>query len=167
MAINYHFINTEGHPIEGWAVMYHITHLLKGALLFITLALIGTGWSFVKYILSDKEKRIFMIVIPLQVLANVAYLIIESTEAGSSEYTLWKVVLFLVDLICCGAIMFPVIWSVQRLEGRNRDIGFTWIRPYTHSLSPVQKVFDHPALSGTVEYCQDCQAPPCTSSTIP
>lgn len=44
---------------------------LKGALLFITLALIGTGWAFVKYILSDKEKKIFMIVIPLQVLAHV------------------------------------------------------------------------------------------------
>uniref|UniRef100_A0A4W5PEC9 G protein-coupled receptor 108 n=1 Tax=Hucho hucho TaxID=62062 RepID=A0A4W5PEC9_9TELE len=101
-SINYHFINTEGHPIEGWAVMYYITHLLKGALLFITLALIGTGWAFVKYILSDKEKKIFMIVIPLQVLANVAYIIIESTEEGSSEYALWKEVLFLVDLICCG-----------------------------------------------------------------
>lgn len=25
--INYYFINTEGHPIEGWAVMYYITHL--------------------------------------------------------------------------------------------------------------------------------------------
>lgn len=25
--INYHFINSEGHPIEGWAVMYYITHL--------------------------------------------------------------------------------------------------------------------------------------------
>lgn len=42
-------------------------HRLKGALLFITLALIGTGWAFVKYILSDKEKKIFVIVIPLQV----------------------------------------------------------------------------------------------------
>uniref|UniRef100_A0A3Q0S7Z6 G protein-coupled receptor 108 n=1 Tax=Amphilophus citrinellus TaxID=61819 RepID=A0A3Q0S7Z6_AMPCI len=111
-SINYHFINTEGHPIEGWAVMYYITHLLKGALLFITLALIGTGWAFVKYILSDKEKKIFMIVIPLQVLANVAYIIIESTEEGSSEYYVWKEILFLVDLICCGAILFPVVWSV-------------------------------------------------------
>lgn len=110
---------------------------LKGALLFITLALIGTGWAFVKYILSDKEKKIFMIVIPLQVssksngvwvifmcicfdgspvvlqvLANVAYIIIESTEEGSSEYYVWKEILFLVDLICCGAILFPVVWSV-------------------------------------------------------
>ncbi|MGH0171844.1 UNVERIFIED_CONTAM: hypothetical protein FKN15_061781 [Acipenser sinensis] len=108
-SINFHFINTEGHPIEGWAVMYYITHLLKGALLFITLALIGTGWAFVKYILSDKEKKIFMIVIPLQVLANVAYIILESTEEGTSEYDLWKEILFLVDLICCGAILFPVV----------------------------------------------------------
>ncbi|XP_035038201.1 protein GPR108 isoform X1 [Hippoglossus stenolepis] len=115
-SINYHFINTEGHPIEGWAVMYYITHLLKGALLFITLALIGTGWAFVKYILSDKEKKIFMIVIPLQVLANVAYIIIESTEEGSSEYYLWKEILFLVDLICCGAILFPVVWSIRHLQ---------------------------------------------------
>ncbi|XP_026885087.2 protein GPR108 isoform X2 [Electrophorus electricus] len=121
-SINYHFINTEGHPIEGWAVMYYITHLLKGALLFITLALIGTGFAFVKYILSDKEKKIFMIVIPLQVLANVAYIIIEETEEGASEYTLWREVLFLVDLLCCGAILFPVVWSIRHLqEASNTD----------------------------------------------
>uniref|UniRef100_A0A8C6WL40 G protein-coupled receptor 108 n=1 Tax=Neogobius melanostomus TaxID=47308 RepID=A0A8C6WL40_9GOBI len=122
-SINYHFINTEGHPIEGWAVMYYITHLLKGALLFITLALIGTGWAFVKYILSDKEKKIFVIVIPLQVLANVAYIIIESTEEGSSEYSLWKQILFLVDLICCGAILFPVVWSIRHLQEASSTDG--------------------------------------------
>ncbi|KAK1886051.1 Protein GPR108 [Dissostichus eleginoides] len=122
-SINYHFINTEGHPIEGWAVMYYITHLLKGALLFITLALIGTGWAFVKYILSDKEKKIFMIVIPLQVLANVAYIIIESTEEGSIEYYLWKEILFLVDLICCGAILFPVVWSIRHLQEASSTDG--------------------------------------------
>lgn len=122
-SINYHFINTKGHPIEGWAVMYYITHLLKGALLFITLALIGTGWAFVKYILSDKEKKIFMIVIPLQVLANVAYIIIESTEEGSSEYYLWKEILFLVDLICCGAILFPVVWSIRHLQEASSTDG--------------------------------------------
>ncbi|KAF4118004.1 protein GPR108 [Onychostoma macrolepis] len=121
-SINYYFINSEGHPIEGWAVMYYITHLLKGALLFITLALIGTGFAFVKYILSDKEKKIFMIVIPLQVLANVSYIIIEETEEGSSEYALWREILFLVDLICCGAVLFPVVWSIRHLqEASNTD----------------------------------------------
>jgi hypothetical protein len=41
--------------------------LLKGAVLFITIVLIGTGWAFFKHILSGKDKKIFMIVVPLQV----------------------------------------------------------------------------------------------------
>ncbi|KAI1882359.1 hypothetical protein AGOR_G00249870 [Albula goreensis] len=122
-AIDYYYISNQGFPIEGWAVVYYITHLLKGALLFITIALIGTGWAFVKHILSDKDKKIFMIVIPLQVLANVAYIIIESTEEGSTEYGLWKEVLFLVDLLCCGAILFPVVWSIRHLQEASATDG--------------------------------------------
>ena len=49
------------------ALTTHALPRLKGALLFITIALIGSGWAFVKYVLSDKEKKIFGIVIPLQV----------------------------------------------------------------------------------------------------
>lgn len=45
-----------------------------------------------------------------QVLANVAYIVIESREEGASDYGIWKEILFLVDLICCGAILFPVVW---------------------------------------------------------
>lgn len=54
--------------METWAVLYYVTHFLKGALLIITIVLIGTGWAFIKHILSDKDKKIFMIVIPLQVI---------------------------------------------------------------------------------------------------
>lgn len=122
-AIDYHYISSQGFPIEGWAVVYYITHLLKGALLFITIALIGTGWAFIKHILSDKDKKIFMIVIPLQVLANVAYIIIESTEEGTTEYALWKDSLFLVDLLCCGAILFPVVWSIRHLQEASATDG--------------------------------------------
>uniref|UniRef100_G1LL81 G protein-coupled receptor 108 n=1 Tax=Ailuropoda melanoleuca TaxID=9646 RepID=G1LL81_AILME len=122
-SINYYVINSQGHPIEGLAVMHYVTHLLKGALLFITIALIGSGWAFVKYVLSDKEKKIFGIVIPLQVLANVAYIIIESREEGASDYMLWKEILFLVDLICCGAILFPVVWSIRHLQDASGTDG--------------------------------------------
>ncbi|XP_038600427.1 protein GPR107 [Tachyglossus aculeatus] len=122
-AIDYHYISSQGFPIEGWAVVYYITHLLKGALLFITIALIGTGWAFIKHILSDKDKKIFMIVIPLQVLANVAYIIIESTEEGTTDYGLWKDSLFLVDLLCCGAILFPVVWSIRHLQEASATDG--------------------------------------------
>ncbi|KAJ8792980.1 hypothetical protein J1605_003948 [Eschrichtius robustus] len=122
-SINYYFINSQGHPIEGLAVMHYITHLLKGALLFITIALIGSGWAFIKYILSDKEKKVFGIVISLQVLANVAYIVIESREEGASDYGIWKEILFLVDLICCGAILFPVVWSIRHLQDTSGTDG--------------------------------------------
>ncbi|XP_042621603.1 protein GPR108-like isoform X3 [Cyprinus carpio] len=60
-----------------------------------------------------------MIVIPLQVLANVSYIIIEETEESASEYTLRREILFLVDLICCGAVLFPVIWCVSERHTRG------------------------------------------------
>lgn len=43
---------------------------LKGAVLFITIVLIGTGWTFIKHIIADKDKKVFMIVIPLQVICS-------------------------------------------------------------------------------------------------
>lgn len=110
---------------------------LKGALLFITILLIGTGYAFVKHLLNDKDKKVFMIVIPLQVrksmdlaslifdskphhltsivvvfkvLANVAQIIIEESEEGEVVHTTWKFIFISVDLLCCGAILFPVVW---------------------------------------------------------
>ncbi|XP_054719453.1 protein GPR107-like [Uloborus diversus] len=121
--INYHIIAQDGYPMEAWAVLYYITHLLKGALLFITIVLIGTGWAFIKHILSDKDKKIFMIVIPLQVLANVAKIIMEESEEGDSQHYTWREIFILVDLICCGAIMFPVVWSIRHLQEASQTDG--------------------------------------------
>lgn len=39
--VNYHKIETNGYHIESWAMLYYITHLLKGGLLFFTIVLIG------------------------------------------------------------------------------------------------------------------------------
>ncbi|KAL6253625.1 hypothetical protein P5V15_012340 [Pogonomyrmex californicus] len=114
--INYHFIQTKGEHVEAWAILYYITHLLKGAVLFITIVLIGTGWNFIKHILSDKEKKLFMLVIPLQVLANVAEIIIEESDVGNLRRETSRDMFILVDLICCGAILFPVVWSIRHLE---------------------------------------------------
>jgi purine-nucleoside phosphorylase len=68
--IDYYCIGMNGVEIETWAILYYAANFLKGALLFITIVLIGTGWAFVKQILSDKDKKIFMIVIPLQASAK-------------------------------------------------------------------------------------------------
>lgn len=40
---------------------------LKGGLLFTTIILLGTGYFFIKHVLSGRDKKIFLIIIPLQV----------------------------------------------------------------------------------------------------
>lgn len=121
-SVNYHFISTEGKSPQSWEVLYYITHLLKGALLFTTIVLIGTGYFFIKHVLSDRDKKIFLIVIPLQILANTAQIVMESTEEANTLYATWKELFILVDLMCCGAILFPVVWSIRHLqEGSQTD----------------------------------------------
>ena len=49
------------------------------------IVLVGTGWSYMKPLLASKEKKILMIVIPLQVCAEVAIIILdEGTPASRS-----------------------------------------------------------------------------------
>nr|CAD7585870.1 unnamed protein product [Timema genevievae] len=121
--INYHFIQTKGEHVAAWAILYYVAHLMKGAVLFITIVLVGTGWTFIKHILSEKDKKIFMIVIPLQVLANVAKIIIEESEEGAVEFHTWRDIFILVDLLCCGAILFPVVWSIRHLQEASHTDG--------------------------------------------
>ncbi|XP_031569520.1 protein GPR107-like [Actinia tenebrosa] len=122
-SINYYYISSDGIPKGSWAVVYYITHLLKGALLFTTIVLIGTGYFFVKHVLSDRDKKIFIIVIPLQILANSAQIVMDTTEEARVQYATWKELFILVDLMCCGAILFPVVWSIRHLQEASKTDG--------------------------------------------
>lgn len=120
-SIEYHYIKTTGSG-AGWNVAYYIFGGLKGVMLFVLIALIGTGWSFIKPFLSEREKKIFLVVIPLQILDNIALIIIEETAPGSQKWFTWKNIFRLVDIICCGAILIPIIWSIKHLrEGLGSD----------------------------------------------
>ncbi|XP_037080043.1 protein GPR107-like [Pollicipes pollicipes] len=121
--INYHVIEVNGFHMEAWAILFYITHLMKGALLFVTIILLGTGWTFIKHVLADRDKKLFMIVIPLQLLANVAQIILEESEEGDSVHTTWREMLYLLDLVCCGAILFPVVWSIRHLQDASETDG--------------------------------------------
>merc|ERR1711998_426084 len=35
---------------------------------------------------------------------------------GSQEWYTWRDVLHLVDIICCCAILFPIVWSIRHLR---------------------------------------------------
>jgi len=47
--------------------VYYILACMRGLLLVAVIALIGAGWSLLKPFLNDKEKRVFAVVLPLQV----------------------------------------------------------------------------------------------------
>lgn len=96
---------------------------LKGAVLFTTIVLIGTGWTIIKHFLTDRDKKIFMIIIPLQVLANIADIILAESEEGDIEHRTWADILIMVDLICCGAILFPVVGSIKHFQEASTTDG--------------------------------------------
>ncbi|EEB19259.1 protein GPR107 precursor, putative [Pediculus humanus corporis] len=116
--IHFHFIQRNGEHVETWAILFYIIYLLKGSVLFTVILLIGTGWTFIRRgdALSEKHKKIFMIVLPLQVLANIAKIIIDESEEGDAEQQTWWDIFILVDILCCGAIMFPVVWTIKHLQ---------------------------------------------------
>ncbi|CAI0408894.1 unnamed protein product [Linum tenue] len=85
--------------------------------------LIGTGWSFLKPYLQDKEKKVLMIVIPLQVVANIAQVVIDETGPYGQDWITWKQIFLLVDVVCCCAVLFPIVWSIKNLREAARTDG--------------------------------------------
>jgi len=57
-----------------------------------------------------------MVVIPLQVLANIATVVIDETGPYAKDWLAWKQMFLLVDVICCCAVLFPIVWSIKNLR---------------------------------------------------
>jgi hypothetical protein len=53
----YHLTRTTGGP-DGWNIAYYVFSLMRGTMLFVVIVLIGTGWSVLKPVLADKEKKV-------------------------------------------------------------------------------------------------------------
>jgi hypothetical protein len=48
-------------PLRSWDLG------IRGLLLIIAILLVGTGFTFIKHVLSERERKLFIIAIPLQV----------------------------------------------------------------------------------------------------
>ena len=91
--------------------------------MIVSILLVGTGWTFIKHVLTDTERRLFIIVIPMQILAITAYIFLEEKEQGEALYLTWRQLFFMLDLICCAAILFPIVWSIKHLEKASATDG--------------------------------------------
>jgi len=51
-----------------------------------------------------------------QVLDNIAMIVLEESAPGSQGWLTWRDILHLVDIICCCAILLPIVWSIKHLR---------------------------------------------------
>nr|GMC77227.1 protein GPR107-like [Ipomoea batatas] len=109
------FIRKTGTP-HGWDVAFYVFGFLKGITLFTVIILIGTGWSFLKPYLQEREKRLLMFAIPLQVMENIAAVVIAETGPAKKEWLVWNETFLLIDVVCCCTIFFPIFWSIRSLR---------------------------------------------------
>lgn len=114
-AIKFHMMKVDG-DAHGWNIAYYIFTFFKGITMFTTILLIGTGWSLFKPFLTEKDKRIVAVVIPLQILTNIAMIYVEEHVRGSQGWLTWRDLLHLMDIACCCAILFPIVWSIKHLR---------------------------------------------------
>ncbi|CAM8978409.1 unnamed protein product [Rhodiola kirilowii] len=117
-----HYVKVTGTP-HGWDVLFYTFQFIRAVLLFTVIVLIGTGWSFLKPFLQEREKKVLMVVIPLQVVANVAAIVVGETGPFIKDWVTWNQILLLVDIICCCAILFPIVWSIRSLKETSKTDG--------------------------------------------
>ncbi|KAK3846131.1 MAG: lung seven transmembrane receptor-domain-containing protein [Linnemannia gamsii] len=114
-AIKISYMKT-GVDAEGWTVMFYIFAFLKGSLSILIITLIASGWMFIKPFLSQKDKKIILIIIPLQIISNVASTISDETAIGSINWSFWSQVFPLVDLVSCVVILGVIVQTHRHLS---------------------------------------------------
>lgn len=114
-SIRFHYLRVIGHALF-FSAVYYTFAFLKGITLFTVIVLIGSGWSFVKPFISDREKKMILGVLILQVLNNIAIVVLTQETEGENSFDRWTAILHLVDILCCCAVLIPIVWQVNQLE---------------------------------------------------
>jgi hypothetical protein len=73
--------------------------------------------------MQDRERNVLMIIIPLQVIENIASAMIGETGPAGRDWLAWNQIFLLVDVVCCCAVFFPIIWSIRNLREASKTDG--------------------------------------------
>lgn len=114
-SFEYHYIKTSGTP-HGWNTVYYFFSFIKGMLFFAVIVLIGTGWSYMKPFMTERDKQLMLAILVVQGMVNLALVVVDETSQGSKEWLTWRDIFHLLDMVCCCLILLPIVWSIRHLQ---------------------------------------------------
>lgn len=115
-SFKYQSLKYGGTNTNSWAIPFYIFSLIKGMLMFATIVLIGTGWSYLKPFLTERDKHTVIIVLVIQLMVNVAAIVLDEEAPGAYGWLTWRDILHLADMVCCCIILLPIVNSIQHLR---------------------------------------------------
>lgn len=111
----FYFKKVTGHA-DGWSVLYNIVSCINVFFFFTVLVLLGTGWSIITPFIEGRIKYMMLLVLLLQVVNNIAIFVLSQETEGESYYQTWLGLLHIVDLLCCTAVVVPIVWQISAFE---------------------------------------------------
>ena len=112
-----HYIRINGSAVM-WTTIYYTFEFIKAAMLFTVILLLGSGWSMFKPFLNGKEKKLLFFVLLLQMVNNIAEIVVLHHMTGEVLYNKWAALIHLFDVVCCGLVLIPIVWQIGTLEER-------------------------------------------------
>ncbi|KAL7605255.1 hypothetical protein Lser_V15G19972 [Lactuca serriola] len=96
-------------------LFFYIPKFLSVVRLSIVIQLIASGWYFMEPIMQTVDRVVLLLLIPLQVLADVVKTVFGDTSNSVNDW------MNLIDLITCGLMTYPSTFSLLSMcTGRMR-----------------------------------------------
>lgn len=93
---------------------------ITGITLFVTILLVGSGWSFIRWMIHRRMRFIVVLLIALQSGYWMFYLKLESMARSDPAHEDTRRASHLLDIASCCVILFPIVWSIQQLKTEAR-----------------------------------------------
>jgi hypothetical protein len=101
---------------DAWSIVYSVFNSIKAVALVVVIVLIGTGWSYLKPFLSDRDKQVILVVLVVQCIVNVSASVLDEMSPGDAMWLRLRDILHVLDLLCCCGILLPIVWSIRHLR---------------------------------------------------